>query len=287
MSKSPNPFSQPDNWQEIFEQDEQYTKLRSSLFEKSFNQTPNLQLNNKPTFNLSNFMFFNFAHFTKYSMASIAVFTLLASGLSAQAFAPDILKPSNLLADSNSIPPINFKFADCNESIKVLTNTEKVNSDNYSSSKYGNTLFIKAAQGDDSVRIRCYPADGSINWSDVYDFNLKSQNKGIRYNINKFYCKNIIRNGEINKYHFGCVDEPIVSKISKQELPFLTENFKNQLDDNKIYYKDVGSLITDKTDDFDFDFYSTYFISTRDNHIISISTKKLDYFKNKIQVDLK
>jgi hypothetical protein len=60
-------------------------------------QTPETKLNYKPTFNLSQFMSYNFSHFTKFSFAGLAVFTLLAGGLSAQAFAPDQYKPLTFL----------------------------------------------------------------------------------------------------------------------------------------------------------------------------------------------
>jgi hypothetical protein len=282
-----NPLQHEDELIPILLQNQDFINSSNSAL-NSYKKNHNLKKSNyqKPTFNLSQFMSYNFSHFTKFSIAGLAVFALLAGGLSAQAFAPENLKPSNLLADSNTVPT-NFKFSDCNTSLRVTSITEKVSTDNYNKLEYGDTIFVKAEQGNDGIRIRCYPLDGTISWNNIFDFNLKSQNKSFRYSFNKFYCQKVIGEGEINKYSFGCVDEPVVSKITKQDLPFLSDSFKSQLDENTIYYKDVGVLLNDKTDESDYDFFSTYYFSTKDNHSISISLKKLDYFKNKVKIDLK
>jgi hypothetical protein len=92
-----NPFGSNENLTPIFESSDRYESTKNhalQTFLKTQTQKPKPII--KPTFNLTNFMSFNFTHFTKFSIAGIAVFTLLAGGLSAQALAPDTLKPTQL-----------------------------------------------------------------------------------------------------------------------------------------------------------------------------------------------
>jgi hypothetical protein len=92
-----NPFLQDDLIASIArDTDFIKSKQQSSLQTFLKTQTQKPKINHKPTFNLTNFMSFNFTHFTKFSIAGIAIFTLLAGGLSAQALAPDTLKPTQL-----------------------------------------------------------------------------------------------------------------------------------------------------------------------------------------------
>lgn len=95
ISNKQNPFEANENLTPIFEASDRYVSAKNQALQ-SFKSIQTPKINNKPTFNLFNFMSFNFTHLTKFSMAGLAVFTLLAGGLSAQALAPDILKPTQI-----------------------------------------------------------------------------------------------------------------------------------------------------------------------------------------------
>jgi hypothetical protein len=97
ISNKQNPFETDENLAPIFEASNRYQDTKKQAL-NSFKSTltPETKLNPKATFNLSQFMSYNFSHFTKFSFAGLAVFTLLAGGLSAQALAPDTLKPTQL-----------------------------------------------------------------------------------------------------------------------------------------------------------------------------------------------
>jgi hypothetical protein len=96
MSKH-NPFFEDDLIASIARDTESVqSKQAAGLQALLKTQTPETKLNPKPTFNLSQFMSYNFSHFTKFSFAGLAVFALLAGGLSAQALAPENLKPITL-----------------------------------------------------------------------------------------------------------------------------------------------------------------------------------------------
>jgi hypothetical protein len=97
INNKQNPFENHEKLTSIFEASNRYqdTKTQALNTFKS-TQIPETKSNPKPTFNLAQFMSYNFSHFTKFSFAGLAVFTLLAGGLSAQALAPDTLKPTQL-----------------------------------------------------------------------------------------------------------------------------------------------------------------------------------------------
>jgi hypothetical protein len=92
-----NPLQHEDELIPILLQNQDFINSSKSAL-NSYKKNHNLKKSsyNKPTFNLSQFMSYNFSHFTKFSFAGLAVFTLLAGGLSAQALAPENLKPTTL-----------------------------------------------------------------------------------------------------------------------------------------------------------------------------------------------
>jgi hypothetical protein len=92
-----NPFESDENLTPVFESSDRYQSTKNQALQAFKSTQPqSSKTNNKPTFNLSQFMSYNFSHFTRFSIAGLAVFTLLAGGLSAQALAPDILKPTQI-----------------------------------------------------------------------------------------------------------------------------------------------------------------------------------------------
>jgi hypothetical protein len=96
-----NPFFEDDLIASIA-RDTESVKAKQEAGLKAFLQTQNpkthinTKSNYKPTLNLSQFMSFNFTHLTKFSIAGLALFSILVGGLSAQALAPDTLKPTQL-----------------------------------------------------------------------------------------------------------------------------------------------------------------------------------------------
>jgi hypothetical protein len=256
--------------------------------------------NKLSNFNLTQFMSYNFTHLTKFSIAGLALFTILAGGLSAQAFAPDEYKPSQIILGENTESKL-ISTTECSNTT-VLMSTDLMMNTN-SSDSYGKYIDImpKSYQEDSqkgnytkienykNFTIRCYPTDGSITWNDIYSHNLKPQNKGIRSWFDYLYCKFWKKHGVIRTQSYGCVEETTIKKITKEDLPYFTDNFKKSLDAEKIYIKDEDTGIFEKADDKS-SYVSQgiqYYVGTTSGEYFNIQISDGEYFKSKVQINLK
>ena len=295
----PNPFDQAENLAPIFESSDRYqsnkthslNQFRSQL--TSTNQTQS-QTTPKPNlnFNLSHFMSYNFTHFTRFSIAGLSLFTVLAGGVATQALAPEEFKPSNLLLENNTTVS-ELKTTTCNQNIEFKLNDDLVFTKTDEDKRLDISIITKKQKQDNdnninnvnnnkNMQIVCYPSDGSVSWDDIYKFNLKPTNKGVRYWFSNLYCRFLIGKGDIQTAQ-GCVNNPAISKVDVKDLPFFTQKFKDKINIDQIYLKnsDTKTLGSEYGEDLQ------YYIGTRDGKYICLLLNDEKYFNDKIQIGIK
>ncbi len=234
MSTYPqNPFESTENLQSIFEASSRYeTTKKSSLntFKAKYSHQTIIQ---KPSFIQS--MSYNFTHFTKFSFTAFAIFGVLASGMSAQAFAPEEYKPTT----------------------------------------FANSLFSANKQKDSDPQIALIPDENNnvvqlpeCNKALKYPKNLKNQKLNVTFtkkiNTNSFiiYSENMEQISPV--LYINCSNEPFqfnnteitqnTKKLNINELNKLTGWFitnKNLFDITSIDYM-MNDIIVNKSIEYNF-----------------------------------
>jgi hypothetical protein len=268
-----------------FKQSRKSTQYKPSIFNTLFN------------------MIQSFTHISRLGFASLALFTIIGGGLTAQAFAPEGFKPTDIIVpDQLKV----LQSVDCNEfvSVKISDDLSFVKNGLYTES--GSTIYIQSniykdkidqgtasesdfANASRSFLIKCYPLDESVSWDEIEKYNLKQPKKSIRYWFGSLYCTKWKHKGVMWTEQYGCVNETKIEKADKSNFNYLTQNSLSKIDDDRFYIKDEDTGFQEERDKKNTYIYEgiQYFIGTKDKKYLRIQLSDSEFFKNKVQIELK
>jgi hypothetical protein len=280
MSKiNKNPFENPENLTPMFESSQRYQDQKAKSL-KAFVQTQSMSKtsNTNPSFLTNIFtMTQSLTHISRLGFASLALFTIIGGGLTAQAFAPENLKPvtlANNLFSANKQSDTNPKsvvagdkqnrvalVGECDLAIKYpkKLNTTPV-STQYSSWDGKTTFYSKYYQ-------EIYTNGDSKSLDEMSVEEIKANNAKFSEMNNNFVlnCGKIDKKSLIQEYRDGTNDNMSSKSETKaltiSELQKMTGWFVTEFDIQNISLREVvetttlkGVVFTEKFQIISFDY---------------------------------
>jgi hypothetical protein len=294
-----NPFENPENLTPMFESSKRYQVQKSKSLNNFLKTQSFSKSNNNPSiFNTLFTMTQSLTHISRLGFASLALFTIIGGGLTAQAFAPEGFKPTDVIAPEKQLE---LQSVDCNEFISVKLNTDMSFEKNGIYMGEGSTIYIQSnaykekidngtnseedtINASKSFIVRCYPNDGSISWEEIEKYHLKETKKGIRYWLGNYYCTNFEHKGVMWIEQYGCVNETKIEKVEKTNFSYLPPNSLSKIDDDKFYIRDEDAGFQEQKNIYQ---GIQYYIATKDKKFIQIQISDSEFFKNKVQIEIK